>query len=165
MLIPLLVFVAGCGGDDDDDTAASGGGGSSSSFCDRAKTVDERFAALEDSFSGDEVPSGDVFKQAADTISDLADGAPKEIKDDLETVADGVRQIADVFDDIDLSDPQALADPDNAQALQEMGDRMEAVGTKVEDASNRVEAYLKDECGIDISGDDGSSGGGADDGS
>jgi hypothetical protein len=164
VLVPLLFVGAACGGDDDDD--AAGGGGGANSFCDKARDVDSRFNELESSFSGDEIPSKEVFDQAADTLEDLAGDAPGEVKDDLQTIVDGVRQIADVFGKVDLSDPSALTDPANADALQEMGEKMESIGTDVEDASDRVETYLKDECNIDISGDDdGSTGSSTEDGS
>jgi hypothetical protein len=150
LVLPVLVFGAGCGGDDDDDggsVAASVSG--SGSFCDRAESVQAEFDSLDSEFSGSELPSGDVFDRAADAIADLADDAPSEIKADLETVADGVREIADLFGEVDLSDPEALNDPDNAEALQEMSTRMGELDEKVTGASDRVETYLKDECGID----------------
>jgi hypothetical protein len=97
-----------------------------------------------------------VFEEAADAIGDLADGAPDEIKEDLEIVADGVREIAEVFGEIDLSDPEAMADPANIETLTAIGERMEELDQRVSASSDRVEAYLRDECGIDMS-DDGTS--------
>ena len=149
LLVPVLALGAGCGGDDDDDVSASGG------FCDRARLLDRQMNTLEEQFGGEDVPSSEAFEETADAIGGLADGAPTAIKGDLETLEDGVREIADIFGDIDLSDPAALTDPANTEKLEQMGERMEALDTDIGEASERVETYLSDECGLDISGDDG----------
>lgn len=110
--------------------------------------------SLEEQFGGDEMPSSEAFDETADAIGGLADGAPSAIKGDLETLEDGVREIADIFGDIDLSDPAALSDPANVEKLEQMGERTEALDADIGEASERVETYLSDECGLDISGDD-----------
>lgn len=149
-LVPLLALGAGCGGDDDDVNASGGG------FCDRARALDAEMTALESQLDGDEMPSREEFDQTADAIGDLADDAPDEVKGDLETLAAGVREVADIFGEIDLNDSEALADPANAETLQEMSERMDALDESVGESSERVEEYLADECDIDI-GDDGGS--------
>lgn len=108
---------------------------------------------LEEQFEGDEMPSSEAFDQTADAIGGLADDAPSAIKGDLETLEDGVREIAVIFGDIDLTDPAALTDPENVEKLEQMTERMEALDTEIGDASERVEDYLADECGLDISDD------------
>ena len=45
--------------------------------------------------------------------------------------------------------------PPGGESLEQMGERMEALDADIGDASERVESYLSDECGLDISGDDG----------
>ena len=143
-----LLLVAGCG-DDDDGGGGSASGGGSGNFCARAAVFQERFDELDSQFSGDEAPSGEVFEEAAAAISELADGAPGEIRDDLRTIADGVREIAEVFGDLDFSDPSSFSEEQMAE-LEEVGERMEAIGEEVEAASGRVEVYLEEECGITI---------------
>lgn len=158
LALPLIALgLVACGGDDDDSTAgatttekASGGGGSSSAFCSKAKSVDKEFNDLDNAFTGSGVPTGDVFDKAADALEKLAEDAPRAIKDDMATVAAGVRKVADVLGDIDLSDPKAVTDPANAEKLQQMSDEMESIGQEVQAASDRVAKYLADECGIDI---------------
>lgn len=148
LLVPVLALGAGCGGDDDD--VSSGG-----SFCDRARLLDRQMQTLEEQFGGDEMPTSEAFDETADAIGDLADGAPSAIKGDLETLSDGVREIAVIFSEIDLSDPAALSDPENAEKLEQMSERMEALDSEIGDSSERIEDYLADECNLDISGDDG----------
>ena len=140
-VLPLLLVACG---DDDDDGGGVAGDGDGGAFCDRATVVDQQFQELESSFEGSEMPNEDVFDQAADALDDLADGAPDDIAEDLQTIADGAREIGEVFADIDLSDTEGLA---------ELAPRMEEIGEEVEAASGRVEAYLEEECGISI--DDG----------
>lgn len=150
LLVPVLALGAGCGGDDDDDVSASSG------FCDRARLLDRQMTTLEEQFGGEEMPSSEAFEETADAIGSLAAGAPSAIKGDLETLEDGVREIADIFGDIDLTDPASLTDPDNVEQLEEMGERMEALDEEIGEASERIETYLSDECDLDISdGDDG----------
>lgn len=145
LLVLVLVPVAGCGDDDDDGSAASAG-----SFCERAGLVEERFAELEASFEGTEVPDASVFETAADTLEDLADGAPEEIADDLGTIADGSRRVGEVFSEFDFNDQEAMADPANAEALGEIASEMEQIGEDVESATAEVEAYLESECGVSL---------------
>lgn len=153
LLVPVLALGVGCGGDDDDVGASVSGG-----FCDRARLLDRQMTNLEEQFEGDEMPSSEAFEETADAIGGLADGAPSAVKGDLETLEKGVREIAEIFGDIDLSDPSALTDPANVEKFEEMGERMEALDADIGEASERVETYLSDECGLDISGDDGDDG-------
>jgi hypothetical protein len=136
LALPLVALVS-CGGDGAD-------------FCEQATAFDEQFAELEEQFDGDELPTAEAFEQAAAAIDDLADDAPEEIEGDMRTVSGAVREIAEIFGEIDLSDPEALTDPANAGALAELNERMESLGGEVEEASNRVEAYLEEECDISV---------------
>lgn len=157
LLVPFLLIGAACGDDDDSGGSvnAAVGGDGGGGFCGKAENLDAEIKGLEQSFTGSAFPSGDTFKNAASSIRDLGDDAPSEIKDDLNTIADGVEQLGEALGDIDLSDTAALSDPANAEKLQQISEDMEDVGGEIEAASNRVAKYLADECGIDIDdGDD-----------
>jgi hypothetical protein len=132
--VPLLALVS-CGGDDDDSPEA---------FCDRAEAFDEEFRELESQFESDEMPTPEAFERAADSIEELAEGAPDEIEDDLRTMVEGIREVAGVLGDVDLSDPAALTDP----ALQELAPRMEELGEEMDTAGSNIEDYLQSECGL-----------------
>jgi hypothetical protein len=162
LLVPLLLVGAACGGDDDDDSA---GGDGAAAFCADARAVDQEFSGLEE-LAGDELPSADAMNDAGDALADLAKGAPAAVKDDLEAVASTTHEIAEALGGIDFTDPSVLTDPANAEELRQVGERMQAIGTDFRAASDRVQAYLRDECGIDAGvGDDGSSGSSTEDGS
>lgn len=110
----LLVTAAACGDSD-------GGGGDTASFCDRFQELDERYSGIDD-------PTDEDFTDAIDEIAEL--DPPAEIEDDWNTMIEAFRSFAD----IDVSDPEALADVDFTEA---------------EAASDRVDSYLSEECGID----------------
>lgn len=120
MRTPIMLILAGalalvpaaCGGDDD-------GGGSASGFCDLARDYDEEFADSEPSDA-----------EAKDALDRLADAAPDEISDDVQSVVDALDAIQ-----------EAGTDPERLAALEE-----ELAGT--EEASARVETFLDEECGI-----------------
>lgn len=143
LLVALPALLLACGGDDDDDVSAG-------DFCEDASVFEERFEELDSELSGGDVPSGDLFEEAAQAIEDLADDAPGEISDDLNTVADGVREVAAVLEEVDFDDPELLEDPERAEELQAVAARMEAIDAELQAAGERVEAYLQDECGIGI---------------
>lgn len=159
LLAPLLVVGFACG--DDDDVSASGGGGGGGgvgSFCDKAELLDARFNQLDESLGGDQLPTGETFKEVAEAVSSLAGDAPQEIRADLEKVSEGVTRFAELFEGIDLSDPSSFSDPEVMAKLEESQAELETLGEEVEESSDRIEAYLEDECGLDLGDDDDDSG-------
>lgn len=102
-----------------DDDDSAGSG----DFCDQARSLDSAFNDIED-------PTSAEFGAALDRIRAM--DPPAEIADDWEQLVSAL----DGFENIDLEnpDPDALADLDT-EAMQE--------------ASDRVDAYMKDECGVE----------------
>ena len=113
--VPALLLTAAACSDSDD------GGDDAASFCDRFRELDERYSGLDD-------PTDEDFTDAISEISEL--DPPAEIEDDWNTMIEAFRSFAD----IDVSDPEALADVDFTEA---------------EAASDRVDSFLSEECGID----------------
>ena len=148
--LPVLLFAA-CGGDDDggDGGSASGASNADSAFCDGAREIEARFNELDEEFNGDTIPTPEVFEEAAAAIEDLVPDAPDEIGDDLETVAGGVRRLAELLGEFDLSDPEVMNDPEALAQLEALGEELESIGSDVEGSTERVETYLRDECGIE----------------
>src|SRR5215217_8225149 len=66
-----------------------------------------------------------------------------EITDDWKTLAGALHKIAGTLEGVDLNDPDEAA-----QAQAELGDLEAELG----DSGNKVEAYLRDQCGIDTEG-------------
>lgn len=161
----LGVLLAGCGddgGSGSGDAAApasseDGGSASAVAFCARAEGLEERLAGL-DSSGG---PTPELFEEVSDAFGELAADAPDEIRADLETLAAALAALAEVFEEVDPEDPESLA------VLEEEAARLEEEGKRLEEAGSNVEAYLREECGIDFqegSSGAGPGGAGADDG-
>ena len=146
-----VVLLSACGGsgDDEQESASSGTSASASEseapqadseFCTQAASIEDRVSStLNDQTDPASLPT--ALQQAADEIRKIE--PPDEIASDWEALASGVEQIATAFSQVDFNDPNALATFE-AQVGQ--------LQTQLESASNNVETYLSEECGIDTSG-------------
>jgi hypothetical protein len=128
-----MVTLAACGG---------GGGASKGSFCDAVKDAKKKGDTIDEAFT-----SGDPKKLDAvnAVVQNLASKAPSEIKDDA-------KQVADVFKK--LIDATKSAGGDQTK-LQEAYEKLQPDLDKVEAASNRLEDYSKQECGVSLNSDTG----------
>lgn len=133
-------LLAGCGGDDD-EADGDGSGDDVEAFCAEAEDVVDSFADLQ----GVSEPTPELFQEVSDAFGTLADDAPEEIRGDMETLVAGLSALGDVLEEVDPDDPTSLT------ALTEEIERLEAEGDSIEEAGANVEAYLSDECGIDLS--------------
>jgi hypothetical protein len=135
------LLLAGCGSGDPDasadatpatpaagTTAASG----AADFCDRAAGIDDRVdAAVTD--LGDDSSVPDAFRRLTAELRAIE--PPAAIADDWDTMAAGLERMTDALADVDITDPSSLEALDDAE-----GD--------LSTASDHVDAYLRDECGI-----------------
>jgi hypothetical protein len=123
------------------DSGSSSGSGSSGDLCSYAKD-------LEQSLGSDAFDNMDkaTFDQIQEIVGNVKDKAPEEIKDDVNTVAEGFASVQKIFAkyDYDLTKltAAAAADPDLTKQLQAAG------GEDFTAASDRVSTYLEDTCGI-----------------
>jgi hypothetical protein len=109
-------------------SAPSGG----SDFCRQAADIDERVdAAVSD--LGDDPSLADVFRRLTEELRAIE--APAPVADDWESMADGLERMADAFADGDFSAPSSL-------------DALDAAEGDLTAAGDRVDTYLRDECGI-----------------
>ena len=117
--VPALVFaMAACGGDDDE--SGSGGGGDSSSFCEEARALDE-------AASNADAEDLDAMGDAIAAMRSL--DPPAEIAEDWELMFESFEQVSDLsVEDMENLDEDAFAE--------------------AEAASDRVTAYMEEECGI-----------------
>ncbi|MGH9133917.1 MAG: hypothetical protein ACRDZZ_08285 [Ilumatobacteraceae bacterium] len=157
MLVAALALVgAACGGDDDastDDAAESDsgdtgdngdggddGGSGGGEFCDLARGVEEGEDLLEGVDFSDPDAIEDAYRTMIDRINDASDSAPDEIRDDIELVIDRSEAVFEALEDADFNildvDQSVLEDPE------------------AEAASERIDAYLDNECGITTDSDD-----------
>ncbi|MCZ2859163.1 hypothetical protein [Blastococcus sp. VKM Ac-2987] len=162
-----LALLAGCGGSDDEDTTASeetsaaetsaaeqtgsdetgspGTGseqtateGAGSEFCTQASTIQDRISGS--ATAGDPTDLPRVFRAAAEEIRSIE--APEELTPDWTALADGAERFASTLENIDLTDPNALA------TLQQ---ELAPLEQELSQASSNVETYLAEECGLEVS--------------
>ncbi|MBK9180936.1 MAG: hypothetical protein IPM45_15470 [Acidimicrobiales bacterium] len=119
-LAALAVVPAACGDD---------GGGATASFCDQLRGLQ-----ADDALGGD-LTDAQVAEAAVQQLDDLAEAAPAEVRDDVETLRDVIRLLADT----DPSDPDAFAAAFTA-----------ILDPQVQQASDDLAVYASEECGIEL---------------
>jgi hypothetical protein len=160
LAVPVLLLAA-CGGDDDDagsaaDTSTAvtasessddsddddGGTDADSAWCGLATEIEETNSDLESMDFTDPESVEATYQRFVDQLQDVRDQAPDAIREDVEQLADFSQQFFDALADVDFN----FVDVDLA-AIEEMSDEMEA-------ASNRIQQYNEDVCGIESDVDD-----------
>ncbi|WP_346620348.1 hypothetical protein [Blastococcus montanus] len=116
------------------ETETETGAAADEEFCTAASTIQERIAG---SASANPADLPQTFRDAAEEIRSIE--APPELAPDWTALADGVEQFAATLQDIDLTDPNALATLEQQLAPLEQ---------ELTQASANVETYLAEECGI-----------------
>lgn len=132
VLVALAVAAGGCGDD----------GGDSSAFCDRARELEDQVEVDPNN------PDPAQFDRTASALEELAAIAPDEIRDEVTTAGQLVREFTDLLASIDVNDPASLEDPQVQQRLEQIRERDTALGPDLE----AISQYLEDECGIGAEG-------------
>ena len=84
------------------------------------------------------------FQNVADTWQEIADRAPGDIKDEMQTIAAALNDLAEGFEGVDLSNPASFTDPAVQQQLEQAG---EAIDTdEFNAAQDAVEAWFDENC-------------------
>lgn len=137
-MLALAAGLAACG--DDGDGGVLSSSGDKEAFCRLASSDEmEAFDDLEDF----DPTQADDMAQLDRALDQLTDSAPPEIEDDVRVVAEGLRELVEVLSDIDMDDPDALAE------LSERAEELEGMQAEMERATENVDRYLEEECGID----------------
>lgn len=124
LTVAVLTAAAACGNDDSDDGAAAGG--EVAAFCEAfAEINEEGEAAFEEG-----QPDADELRALVDRVRNL--DPPDEIADDLATVTEAQALFAEALD----------GDADAQGELESRIDELEA-------ADERLEPFLRDECGLE----------------
>lgn len=153
LLAAAVLALAAC-----DSGGNGGGGGSSEAFCGLADEVQ----GLEDLGEGiDPTDFGALEGQLDEfnnVLADAVDAAPDEIRDDVELVANTVNEMFEAMrgplQELSENPEAAAQNPEIFQQLQEAAPTPEEE-EELEAASQRIEEFVEEECGIDTdSGDD-----------
>lgn len=141
--VTVALLGSGCGGDD-----GGGGGGSESAFCDELlRLTDSGVLSDEETSFTDAAALEEGMTEAREALDALASDVPSEIKDDFNTVKDGLTGFIDLLEEYDF-DFVALATA--AQEDPELLARVEAFGSEeFTQAGENLDAYGADVCGIE----------------
>ena len=157
-----LSLLAGCGGDDDSDASGSdaspgevGGSPESSpseptgdetadSFCDEVQAAEDALTEATENLDVTD-PEGAVaaLDEAVKAMREV--DAPAEIADEWEAIVSSTESILDAVDELNLSDPDSAA-----QQLEDLSAQLEEDAEALEQAGDRVDEYLSEECGITL---------------
>ena len=139
-----VVLLAGCGGGgygssssattSAAEAAGTTGAAGNSEFCTKAADIDQRVDDGLAKLDNEDFSLSDGFRQLADELRAL--DAPAAISSDVAALGDGLDRMADAVDNVDITDPGTLAALDDADG-------------KLSAASDKVQTFLSDECGID----------------
>jgi hypothetical protein len=141
-----LVLLTACGGDGgsggsaagsstaESEAAGSSAAGGSDEFCTQAADIDKRVESALSDLEGDDPSVADAFQQVSEELRGIE--PPEAIASDWEALAGGLDRMAAAFADFDITDPDSLA-------------ALEAAEGDLTSASDNVETYLRDECGIE----------------
>jgi hypothetical protein len=135
--LAVVAVLTACGGNGEDSSAGGDPAPSTAArsadggdFCSQAAGIDQRVDTALSGLDDGDASLVDGFRQIAVELRGIT--PPSAIASDWAAMAAGLDRMADAFADFDLGDLGAL-------------DRAEGDLTA---ASNRVEDYLSDECGI-----------------
>lgn len=133
----VLLALTGCGGGDE--------GASLDEFCDLAERAQEASDDVDSAFeSGDPGDLEDGITDAIEEAEAAADAAPDDIKDAVDTVLKAQQDLAAILEDNDWDLTAAVED----SAFEDL-----LADNDIEDASDELEDYLDDECGIEPTDD------------
>lgn len=108
----------------------SSSGSSSKSFCDKIVELSES-----DDFEFETLSDEEATKRMSKAFKDLEASAPGEVKSSVAELANAMEAVAN----IDMSDPEAMM---------AAGENLDE--EKLEEASQKLDDYVKNECGIDL---------------
>lgn len=134
-----LIALAGCGG-------GSGGSGQAAAAFGAGDCV-QLAQAMQGIDDADFASTGD-FGVVADRFKDVADKAPREIRDDMKVVAGAFAAFADLLDDVgfDPGDPSTLLNLSDAdiERIDKASDKIETPEVKA--AAARLETFFEANC-------------------
>ena len=142
------------GGDAGGDT---GGDASSASYCDELAAAQTEFDSLSQA-------DPTQIDEAFNTLQSLGTDAPEQVAGDWDVVRAGFDRVEQALADAgltfeDLSNPQTLLELDQ-QTIQQLQQELQGLDTpQFDDALTSISEHAEQECGVDLGGSGGGSGG------
>jgi hypothetical protein len=152
LLVLASLVLAACGGDDGDGAEGGGDGGEATQgdvgIFDAAECAEvaAAMAAAAQAMPGVMSGSAADVEQSIEQFQAFADVAPDEIRDDMQTLAEGYARIAQVLADADF-DPTS-GQPPSPETLAALEAASQELNTdEFTAAAERVSAYFESGCG------------------
>lgn len=101
-------------------------------------------AAFTGAFGGGD--DGD-FDDVAAELEQFVDDVPEEVRDDVAVIARAFEEYATAIEDIDLTDQEAMADPEVLAQVTEAAAVFES--PEVQEASDNLDEYANENCELD----------------
>ena len=157
VLVLGVLALSGCGGDDepgasDPDSAATDATSAepteemteqtpgADGFCAEVEAARDQLDSVVDGETlVDPSAALDVVDDALERMRSI--DPPAEIAEDWEAVRSFTQEMITALDEIDVTDPAAL---------EELGRELEQNAEALEDAADRVDRYIEDECGVTL---------------
>ena len=143
LFVVTTILLAACGGGD-----GSSGSATVDDWCALAQRLEDTGSDYEVSLESGGETLADAFEQFAALLDDAQRVAPDEIKDAVETSAEGITTFRELLEGVDY-DLFALDESAFAE--------LEAMSEEMDSATERIDAYNQRECGIDGESLDGES--------
>ena len=159
VLVLSVSLLAGCGGDDDSDASGSDaspgavdespesdspGEPTADGFCEEIQAAEDKLTdATENLDVTDPAGAADALDEAVAAMREV--DPPAEIAEDWEAIVSFTESMLAAVDELDLSDPESAA-----QQLEDLSTQLEQDAAEVEEAGDRVDEYLSEECGITL---------------
>ena len=126
------------------DDATSSSGGSTATYCAKIAAYKAKSDELDAVFTGtpDSAKIEDAFTTMQSMVNDLKSDAPAEIKNDVTAMSNAIDSVVKIFSQYDWDFVKLASAPEFA-TLQE-----ELAGADMTAASDRLEAFSSDTCGI-----------------
>ena len=84
------------------------------------------------------------FSAVAAAWQAITDRAPREIRPEMQVFVDALAEMAEVLDGIDLTDPAALADPENRAKLESLDEVLDT--ERLDQATDAIEKWFEENC-------------------
>lgn len=137
--VAAATILGACGGDSD-----GGGAVSETDFCGMIQDYKDKADSFDSAFTQDDPKAvEEAFTTMQGVLQDLESAAPSEVKSDLETMVTTVDRMIAIFDKYEWDFTQLAMAPEFEELSADLDSEEMAM------ASDRLDAYSKDTCGID----------------
>lgn len=141
LLIGALATVTMLGACGDD---SGGGAVSEKAFCGMIQDYKDKANSFDSAFtSNDPKEIETAFTTMQGVLHDLDDAAPSDVKKDLDVMLSTVDRMISIFDKYDWDFTKLATAPEFEELSADLDSQ------EMSDASDRLDAYSKDTCGID----------------